>query len=851
MLTSTTYAPNLPWHEPPLSLLTEEQQLQLKEQAQIKSYTLGQVLWASPNTEHQPQVILILSGEVRLVQEPGKSTLEPGVSMRLKAGTWIGDALELVGHWKARAASKEVRAVIWQLDNWQAIESLDLIDFWATLRWHYQPLDPQLPHPASGYPYQFSLNTAAACLSMVTQQFKKPVPLEQVIRRIRGQAPQEVAEAAETLGLQLQHIQTTWEQLSHLTYPALLHWGQADWVVVYEAQGERMLVADPSNNRKTCESLPRHMIEPVWDGQLWLIEPLAKAETFNLSWFLPMVWRYRKLMGEVLLASLILQLMGLATPIITQVIIDKVIVNESFSTLNVMAIALLLVTVFQAGLGILRIFIFTHTARRIDLSLTSQLFRHLLQLPLAYFESRRTGDTVARVQELENIRQFLTGTALTVVLDSIFTVVYLVLMVVYSGTLTLVSLSILPPYLILVLVVTPLLRNWLNESFNRRADSQSFLVETTSGIHAVKAHNAQLTTRERWEGLFARYVKTSFQASTLSNINSHMGEFLNQLSSLLILWVGANLVIHHQLTVGQLVAFQTLSGRTLDPLLRLAQLWQSFQQVLLSVSRIGDILNTAPEAMSENGLVLPRLQGQIAFDQVFFRYQPDKEPALKGISFDVKPGMFIGVVGRSGSGKSTLSKLLQRFYEPESGRILLDNFDIQGANLASLRQQMGVVLQEDFLFNGTVMDNIILGNPKISPSQAVAAARHAVADAFIRELPQGYETVIGERGTGLSGGQRQRLALSRLFLSDAPILILDEATSALDSETERQVLQNLQQVAADRTVVMITHRFAPLKHADLILVMDKGVLVEQGSHEALLQQKGVYWVLYQQQLAAV
>jgi ATP-binding cassette subfamily B protein len=605
------------------------------------------------------------------------------------------------------------------------------------------------------------------------------------------------------------------------------------------------------NPNQTCESVPHSMVEAAWDGQLWQVELIQRQDKFNLSWFLPAVWRYRGLLGEVLFASFTLQLLGLTTPILTQVIIDKVMVQESLPTLDVMGIALLLVAFFEALLGILRLFIFTHTARRLDLSLSAQVFRHLMRLPLAYFEARRVGDTVARVQELENIRQFLTGTALTVILDSIFTVVYLALMFYYNAKLTLVALAVIPLFAILTIVATPVLRNWLNETFNRSADSQSFLVETVTGIHAVKAHAAERTARDRWEGLFARYIRTGFRASTTSNISNNIGTFLTSFSSLLILWFGAKLVIEHKLTVGQLVAFQMLSGRVTGPLLRLVQLWQNLQQVLLSVDRIGDILNVAPEAEPGAGLVLPSLQGQVTFDQVFFRYRPNQEPILRGISFTVQPGMFVGIVGRSGSGKSTLSKLLQRLYQSESGRILIDGFDLKSADLASLRQQIGVVLQEDFLFNGSILENITLGNPDITAEQVVQAARLAVAHDFISEMPQGYETNVGERGTALSGGQRQRIALARLFLSQAPILILDEATSALDSETEQQVLQNLQSISKNRTVFLIAHRFAPLKRADLILVLEKGVLAEKGTHSELLQQKGLYWSLYQRQQAGV
>ena len=841
------YTLNLPWDEAPLRVLEDEQKLQFRQEAQVSRHVTGEVLWSSQTPGSQ---LLVLAGNVRLVQEKGNSALEPGKSVLLKPGDWFGDALELVGQWKARAASKEVVVAFWQSDLWQEVSSPTLSDFWTDLRWRYQPLDPQLRHPASGYPYLFNLNSAAACLTMITQHLQTPIPLKQVLRQVRGQTPQETGAAAETIGLQLHHIQqVSWVGLDQLSFPALLHWQQEHWVVVYEVNGDRMVIADPLNRHQQGESVPRQMVEAVWDGQLWLAQPAPKAESFNLRWFIPAVWQYRRLLGEVLLASLVLQVLGLGSPLLTQVVIDKVLVHESLSTLHVVAIALLGVGIFEAFLGIIRLFLFTHTARRLDLTLSSQLFRHLLELPLAYFEERRVGDTVARAQELENIRQFLTGTALTVVIDAVFMVVYLGLMLFYSLKLTLVSLAVIPVLAGLMLFTTPILRTWLNESFNRHADSQSFLVETISGIHAVKAHSAQLATRERWEGLFARYVRTNFRASTLSNVDGHVGEFLTSLSQLMILWFGAMLVIEHHLTVGQLVAFQMLSGKAIAPLLHLAQLWQNFQQVLLSVDRIGDILNQAPEAASDTGLVLPSVRGQMSFDQLFFRYQPELEDVLKGVSFDIEPGMFIGIVGRSGSGKSTLSKLIQRLYHPRSGRILLDGFDIKGANLVSLRQQIGVVLQDDFLFNGTVFDNITFNNTDISPEQVVEAAKMAAAHDFISELPQGYDTSIGERGTGLSGGQRQRLALARVFLSTAPILILDEATSALDSETERQVLQNLQQVRNERTVLMITHRFASLKHADRILVLEKGVLIEQGSHQELLQQKGAYWVLHQQQQA--
>lgn len=841
--TSRTLLASLPWDIPPLGNLTPEQQVRFRDQAQIRSYKLGEKIWSTDSPGEQ---FVVVSGKVRLREEGVSKPLST-----LESGAWFGDLLKLSGAFKAIASSKEVIVVCWNTAFWEEALSSEIDRFWMQAKSRIEPQTADTPQQVSGYPFVSSLNTAAACLTMVSQQLQNPAQLDWVQRQLRGQQPKYLVEGAEKLGLQLRRLQTTWPDLRQLTFPALLHWQREHWVVVYEVKGDRMIIANPLNPDRTCESLPKSIVEPAWDGNLWQAELIQKQDKFSLAWFLPAVWHYRRLLGEVLLASFTLQLLGLATPILTQVIIDKVMVQGSLPTLDVMAIALLSVAIFEGILGILRLFIFTHTARRLDLSLSAQVFQHLMRLPLAYFESRRVGDTVARVQELENIRQFLTGTALTVILDSIFAVVYLALMFYYNIQLTWVALAVIPLFAILTLVSTPILRNWLNETFNRSADSQSFLVETMTGIHSVKAHAAERTARDRWEGLFARYIRTGFRASTTSNISNNIGNFLTNFSYLLILWFGAKLVIDQKLTVGQLVAFQMLSSRMTGPLLRLVQLWQNLQQVLLSVDRIGDILNVAPEAEPGSGLVLPPIKGQVTFDQIFFRYRPNQEPILRGISFTVQPGMFVGIVGRSGSGKSTLSKLLQRLYLPESGRILIDGFDLKSSDLASLRQQIGVVLQEDFLFNGSILENITLGNPDISAEQVVNAARLAVAHDFISEMPQGYETNVGERGTALSGGQRQRIALARLFLSQAPILILDEATSALDSETEQQVLQNLQQISQNRTVFLIAHRFAPLKRADLILVLEKGILAEKGTHSELLQQKGLYWSLYQRQQSAV
>ncbi|PSF39310.1 type I secretion system permease/ATPase [Aphanothece hegewaldii CCALA 016] len=833
----------LDWEKPPLAWLSSSQQLQFNQNAQVYRYKLGEKIWGSDeSSDNLTGYFLIIEGKVRLRQEDSTQTIAT-----LGAENWFGDWIKTEIPLKVVAASKTVEVIRWDSTLWNAITSATIQQFWSQQQTRLIPHTVETSKTVSGYPFISSQNTGAACLTMAAYYLQLPAQLDWIQRRLRGQKPSQIIETGEKIGLQLRKLQLTWHDLKQLQFPALLHWHNESWIIVYGIRGNRLIIANPLNLDNTCESISKNLVEASWDGKLWQIEPIQKQERFNLTWFLPAVWQYRNLLIEVLLASFTLQILGLGTPIITQVIIDKVMVQQSIPTLDVMAVALLGIAIFEAVLGILRLFIFTHTARRLDLRLSSQLFRHLMRLPLAYFENRRVGDTVARVQELENIREFITGTAMTVILDSIFAGVYLAIMFYYNTKLTWIALAVLPLFALMTLSATPILRHWLNETFNRSADSQSFLVETITGIQSIKGHAAENTTRERWEGLFARFIRTGFKASTTSNISNNIAGFLTSFSNLLILWFGAKLVIDQKLTVGQLVAFQMLSGRVTGPILRLVQLWQNLQQVVLSVDRIGDILNVSPEAEPGTGLVLPPLQGEIIFEQVIFRYQPAQEPILRGISFATKPGMFVGIVGRSGSGKSTLSKLIQRLYSIESGRILLDSFDLNSVDLGSLRQQISVVLQEDYLFNGTILENISLNNPDITDEQIVEAAKLAVAHDFICNLPYGYDTKVGERGVALSGGQRQRITLARLFISQAPILILDEATTGLDAETEQQVLQNLQNFSENRTVFMIAHRFEPLQKADLVLVLEKGILVEQGTHLELLQKRGLYWSLYQRQ----
>ncbi|MEO0962646.1 MAG: type I secretion system permease/ATPase, partial [Pseudomonadota bacterium] len=499
-------------------------------------------------------------------------------------------------------------------------------------------------------------------------------------------------------------------------------------------------------------------------------------------------------------------------------------------------------------LGALRTYVFSHTTSRVDVVLGARLFRHLLALPISYFESRQTGQTVARVRELESVREFLTSSALTSVIDVFFTFVFFFVMWLYSPTLTLIVLGSIPFYVALSIFVTPLLRARIEEKFNRGAENQTFLVESVSGAETLKAMAVEPQMQRRWEDQLAGYVTASFKATNLSNVAGQTAQFINKVVVVLTLWVGATLVIDGLLTVGQLVAFNMLSGRVSGPILRLAQLWQDFQQARVSIERLGDILNQPAETSSGAARSnLPTVAGAITIDQVTFRYRPGTPEVLRGISLDIRPGEVIGVVGPSGSGKSTLTKLIQRLHVPERGRVLVDGVDIAMIEPSALRRQIGVVLQENVLFNRSVRENIALADPSLSVEKVIAAAKLSGAHDFILELPNGYDTILEERGANLSGGQRQRIAIARALVTNPQILIFDEATSALDYESEFRIQQNMQSISKGRTVIIIAHRLAAVRRADRIITIEAGQIVEAGTHDDLLAANGRYAALHKHQ----
>jgi subfamily B ATP-binding cassette protein HlyB/CyaB len=579
----------------------------------------------------------------------------------------------------------------------------------------------------------------------------------------------------------------------------------------------------------------------AWSGELIYLAPKvgtsSKAARFDFTWFIPAVIKYRRLLAEVLIISLVLQIIGLATPVFFQVVMDKVLVNHAVSTLNVIAVGLLCAILFEASLTAIRSYVFSHTTSKLDVELGARLFRHLLALPVSYFQARRTGDSVARVRELEQIRSFLTGNALTVMIDVMFSVVFLCVMFWYSPSLTLIVVLSIPAYGVLSLLFTPVLRARLNEKFNRGAENHSFLVETVSGVDTVKAMAVEPRWIQQWERQLASYVSAALKATMTGQTANVAVTMISKLVTLAIMWAGAWRVMEGALTVGELIAFNMLAGQVANPILRLAQLWNDFQQVGISMQRLGDILNTHTEVVGHRAR-LPRINGNIEFDQVSFRYRPDTAEVLRTVSFSVPQGQVLGIVGRSGSGKSTITKLVQRLYVPERGRILVDGHDLAIMDASSLRDQLGVVLQENTLFNRSVRDNIALANPLAALEEVVAVARLAGAHEFICELPEGYDTILGENGTGLSGGQRQRIAIARALIKDPRILIMDEATSALDYESERIIQDSMDRICRGRTVIIVAHRLSAVRNADRILVMERGQIAEAGTHEELLEHSG-------------
>ena len=700
------------------------------------------------------------------------------------------------------------------------------------------------------------VGSALACFAMVAQHLGMPFKRDVVQRVLTNQAERlghlsltACGAVADLVGLKPQLAKVPASAIARLPKLAIIKWREG-FAVIYETSQNEYVLGVPADNK-----LVRHSpqaFEEIWgpEGEILLVETTEQTpqEKFGLAWFIPSLKQYRGVLTTVLVASLFVQIFGLANPLMVQVIIDKVIGQNSIDTLHVIGTILVVVAIFEAILTSLRTYLFVDTTNRIDMALGSEIIDHLLRLPLRYFDRRPVGELSSRVNELENIRQFLTGTALTVVLDALFSVLYILVMFIYSIKLTFVSLATIPLFMLLTFFVSPIVRKQLRAKAERNAETQSFLVEALSGVQTVKAQNMELKTRWKWQEKYARYVSDGFKTVLTSTTAGSASGFLNKMSGLLVLWFGATLVLDGKLTLGGLIAFRIISGYVTQPLLRLTQLWQNFQETALSLERLSDIIDHPQEQAEEDRtqIPMPEIVGEVTFENLSFRFAPSGPLQLVNVNLEFHAGEFIGIVGQSGSGKSTLMKLLPRLYNAESGRILIDNYDIRKVELYSLRQQVGIVPQDSLLFEGSIQENIALTNPQASTEEIIEAAKIAGAHDFIMELSSGYNSRVGERGSSLSGGQRQRIAIARTVLQNPRLLILDEATSALDYDTESQVCYNLKRWANGRTVFFITHRLSTIQQADRILVMEKGSVVELGTHAELMALKGRYYCLSEQ-----
>jgi ATP-binding cassette subfamily B protein len=711
------------------------------------------------------------------------------------------------------------------------------------------------------YPFfaqQSTSDCGAACLVMVGRYWGKRFSVNRLrdlanVNR-NGASLRSLAAAAESIGFTTRPIKASLDKLAQQNLPAIAHWEGKHYIVVYEVRRDRVIVADPASGQR---QLSLAAFKAGWTGYALLLQPTAllkeAEEARQPFWqFFELVKPHWLVLLEVAIASILIQVFGLLAPLLTQLLLDRVVVQRSTLTLTAVGIGLLIFSLFRVAMTALRQYLLDHTANKVNIALIVGFLSHTFRLPLSFFEFRYVGDIISRVQENYKIQQFLTGEALSIVLDLLTVFVYVGLMFWYNWQMALLVLAIVPPFFLLALIATPFLQRISKEIFNTLAAQNSYLIEALTGVRTVRSMAIEQTVRWRWEELFNQSIKTLFTGQIVNNNLQLFSSTIDAVATTALLWFGAWQVIQNQLTIGQLVAFNMLLGNVMQPFQRLIVLWNQLQEVIVAVERINDVLEAEPEEDLQNQprQILTQLRGHIRFEGVTFRYHPESEiNTLENLSFEVQPGQTVALVGRSGSGKTTIAKLVLGLYPPTEGKLFIDGYDVNTLALRSLRAQIGVVDQDTFLFGSTVSENISIGHPEATLAEIKLAARLAGADLFIEQLPQGYETQIGEGGGMLSGGQRQRLAIARALLGNPSLLILDEATSHLDAESERIIQTNLGQILQGRTTLVIAHRLSTVRQADLILVLDRGVLVESGTHAELMGKRGHYFYLNQQQLA--
>lgn len=700
---------------------------------------------------------------------------------------------------------------------------------------------------------QNKVNTGYLCFLIIAKYFgvKVPKEYEEKFQDLEN-TEYKLLRLAKDLKMKVKAGKTTIKKMVNITVPVIAEKKDGEYFIILTHQNRKWSVLDPIKG--IPEVIDEEELSDKISGRIIILGKKDSPEgemnrNFGFRWFIPTIMKFKKQFVCVLLAVFVIQILGIVTPLMTQVVVDKVLSHHAISTLYTIAIGILIAYIYELIISLAKNYLFVHTTNRVDVILSSKLFHHLFALPLKYFETRRVGETVARVRELDTIRSFLTGTPLSSAIDLVFIIVYIVVLFFYSVPLSIIVVTSIPVFALLSLIITPLFKKSLDEKFNAGAKAQSFLVESVNGIQTVKSFALESAFEEKWGELQAEYVKAGYKTSMISSTSGTLANFIQRIVDLIILVKGAQLVIEGGFSIGQLVAFRMLANRVSGPVLRLVQLWQEYQQANLSVKRIGDIFNSPVEQMSKSNVEsLPTLQGKIKFEKVRFRYRMDASDVLRDMSFEIGENKIVGLVGRSGSGKSTISKLVQRLYIPQSGKISIDGMDLSLMNPVLLRNQIGVVLQENFMFNGTVAENISIHCPNKTIDEIIQAAKTAGAHDFIMELQEGYDTIIGEQGVSLSGGQKQRIAIARAIINNPKILIFDEATSALDYESESIIQNNLKDICKGRTVLIIAHRLSTLRYADEIMVIDRGEIIESGSHNELMNNDGLYAYLYNQQL---
>jgi ATP-binding cassette subfamily B protein len=703
------------------------------------------------------------------------------------------------------------------------------------------------------------MDCGAACLAMLCRHVGVPVTLGK-LRELanvttQGATLDSLARAAESLGFTARGVQCTFDALQGFELPFIVHWEGYHYVVVYGVSPRQVWVADPAVGFK---KLSVEEFERGWSGTCLLFTPgqdIGAAAVARSPWlrFIGYLQPYRTILLHLFLATFVIQMLGIVPPLIIQNILDGVVVHQNLSLLHVLILGLVISSVFSQLMASVRAYLANYMMRSLDFSMMAQFFKHTMSLPYSFFAKRKTGDIVARFQENQTIRAFLTESTVTTVLNLLMVFIYFTILFLYNVKLTLLLIAFVIPIMALTVLVTPRIKHYARDVFTVSTDAHSFLMEALGGVETIKGMGSERPVRLKWEKKYVKALDTQYRAQAFNILVGLASQLLHAATTIAILWAGANLVLAHELTIGQLVAFNALMGSVLAPLMGLVGLWSRLADAGVAMERLGDVLDIEPEQKPGDAgsrVVLPDLQGDLRLEGVYFRYGGEDTPyVLENVSIDIKRGELVAVVGRSGSGKTTLAKLLVGFYAPTEGKIMVDGYDMSAIDKDYYRAQVGYVMQSNLLFSGTIADNIASGDESPDRRRIEQVARMADAHAFISKMPLGYEQVVGERGVGLSGGQVQRLCIARALYHDPRLLVFDEATSALDTQSESNIIANMHDILAGRTAVIIAHRLSTIMRADKIVVLYEGGIVEHGRHDELLARRGMYYELVQKQLS--